>query len=257
MNLIDTHAHLYDDDFADDLEDVLSRAENAGVNKIICVGVDLTTSERCLVLAEQYDILYAAAGIHPHEASKTDKGYIKELEAFSSHPKVVAIGEIGLDYHYNFSPPPQQIRIFSEQLELSKSLQLPAIVHNRESDRDLLKCLKQTQTRKGVIHCFLGEVEFAQQIFDCGFQVSFTGSVTFKRDLKTNEALFQQSAIEKYMLETDSPYLAPVPHRGHRNEPANVKYVAEQIAAFVGSSAEEIARKTTVTALDLFSKLQQ
>ncbi len=256
MRLIDTHAHLYDDDYKDDLEDVLYRAENAGVCRIICVGVDLTSSEKCIQLAEKYDSIYAGIGFHPHEASKAEKGYLNELESFSSHPKVVAIGEIGLDYHYNFSPPNLQIKILSEQLELSKSLQLPAVIHNRKSDQDLLTCIRQARPLKGVIHCFFGDIEFARQVFGCGLLVSFTGSVTFKRDLITNANLLEQLSTDKFMLETDSPYLTPVPFRGERNEPAFVKYVAEQIAVFAGTTAEEIADRTTTTALDLFNTMR-
>ncbi len=256
MNLIDTHAHLYDETYNDDFDEMLQRAENAGVNKMICVGTDLQSSEKCIHLAEKYHSLYASVGVHPHDASNVDSHYIKELESFSDHPKVVAIGEIGLDYHYDFSPAELQKKVFCSQLELAKSLEMPCIVHNRESNSDLLNCLKLTGNHYGVIHCFFGTMQFANEILNCGFLLSFTGTVTFKRDLNDYKELIKQLTLSQFMLETDSPYLSPIPFRGKRNESAHVKIVAEHISCFLNLPVEEIAEATTSTALNFFKKMQ-
>ncbi len=256
VNLIDTHAHLYYDSYQEDFEEMLERAENAGVQKIICIGVDLTTSESCLKIAEKHSHIFATAGVHPHEASKPPRGYVKELENFSTHPKIVAIGEIGLDYHYDFSPRDVQIRVFRDQLELAKSLELPTVVHNRESDDDLLTAIQASGSDNGVVHCFGGSIDFAAALLETGYHLSFTGTVTFKRDLEQNRELLKSIPLEKIMVETDSPYLSPVPLRGKRNEPGNVRYVAEQIADWKGMSLEEFAHITTETAHGFFKKIK-
>ena len=252
MNFIDTHTHIYFDNYSDRIDDIIKTAMDGGINKIISVGVDLNTSEACIRLSEKYPIVYAACGYHPHEASKAPAHYIYELEQFFSHPKVVAVGEIGLDYHYNFSEPKDQQKIYHEQLELAGDIELPAIVHCRNSDEDVLNGIKKYSHGSGVIHCFASNLDFAHSIIKTGFYISFTGLITFVKDL---EVVIQELPLEKIMIETDSPYLSPIPHRGKQNEPLWVRHVAEKIAELKNISLEEVAKSTTQTALTLFSKL--
>ena len=253
MTLIDTHAHIYSDDYSDRIDDVIQAAEDNGVEKIISVGVDLATSEECLKLAEKYPSVYASCGYHPHEAVKAPKGYLYELEHFYEHPKVVAVGEIGLDYHYNFSDPRCQIKVFREQLEMANSNNLPAVVHCRESDDDVLYGIHQSGNKSGVIHCFASDLDFANSILKTGFYISFTGMITF---VKALEVVVREIPLDKMMVETDTPYLSPKPHRGKKNEPAYAVYVAEKIAELKKISIEEVADATTETAYNLFTRLK-
>tara|TARA_Y100000590_G_scaffold346906_1_gene397346 strand:+ start:2995 stop:3765 length:771 start_codon:yes stop_codon:yes gene_type:complete len=252
MNLIDTHAHIYYDDYSDSIDTIIQDATSAGIEKIICVGVDLRTSEQCVKLAEQYSIVYATCGYHPHEASKTPKRYLYELEQFYTHPKVIAVGEIGLDYHYNFSEPKKQKKVYQEQLEMANSLALPAIVHCRNSDDDILDGIKNSASTLGVIHCFASTIDFAKKILDTGFIISFTGLITFVEEL---EQVVKEVPIEKIMLETDSPYLSPIPHRGKKNQPAYIIHIAKKIAELKNIDIEKVASITTETAYKIFSKL--
>ena len=252
MNLIDTHAHIYYDDYADSIDAIIQNAINTGIEKIICVGVDLNTSEQCIKLAEQYSIVYAACGYHPHESSKVPKNYLYELEQFYTHPKVVAVGEIGLDYHYNLSEPKIQKRIYQEQLEMAKALSLPAIVHCRDSDDDILFGIKNTTSTLGVIHCFASTIDFAKKILETGFIISFTGLITFVKELET---VVKEIPIENIMIETDSPYLSPIPHRGKKNQPAYIIHIAEKIAELKNMDVEKTVNITTQTAYKLFTKL--
>ena len=252
MTLIDTHAHISYDDYADKIDEVIQAAEENGVEKIICVGVDLSSSENCLKLAEKYPTLYATCGIHPHDADKAPKGYLYELETFSQHPKMVAVGEIGLDFHYDFSDRKIQRRVFHEQLEMAKSLEFPAVVHCRESDEDILEGIQNSGNKKGVVHCFASSVGFAQNVLESGFHISFTGMITFVKEL---EQVVRDIPLERMMVETDSPYLSPKPFRGKQNEPKNVLHIAKKIAELKEISLEEVADSTTETALNLFKKL--
>ena len=252
MTLIDTHAHISYKDYSDRIDEIIQAAEKNGVEKIITVGVDLPSSENCLKLAEKYPSVYATCGIHPHEADKAPPRYLYELEGFTRHPKVVALGEIGLDYHYDFSDRKIQRRVYHDQLEMAKALDFPAVVHCRKSDDDILDGIQQTELNKGVIHCFASNVEFAQNILETGFHISFTGMITFVKDL---ENVVKEISLERMMVETDSPYLSPNPFRGKQNEPKNVLYVAEKIAELKEISLEEVAEATTQTAFHLFTKL--
>ena len=252
MTLIDTHAHIYYDDYLGRMDNVIQSARDVGVEKIISIGVDLKSSEKCINLAEKYEQIYATCGIHPHEANKAPKRYLYELEQFYSHPKVVAVGEIGLDYHYDFSDRRTQRKIYHEQLELAKSIDLPVVVHCRDSDDDILIGIQESRHRSGVIHCFASGLDFAEKILESGFYLSFTGLITFAKEL---EEIVCEVPLNKMMVETDSPYLTPKPHRGKQNEPANVLYVAERIAELKEVSIEEVAESTTERAYDLFKKL--
>lgn len=250
--LIDTHAHIYYEDFAQLIEEVIQSASDNGVEKIITVGVDLKSSEECIKLAEKFPSVFATCGYHPHEAVKAPKRYLYELENMAAHPKVVAIGEMGLDYHYNFSDPKIQQKVYREQLELAVALQLPAVVHCRNSDDDILQGINESACENGVIHCFASNVEFAEKILETGFHISFTGMITFVKEL---EEVVIEIPLERMMVETDSPYLSPKPHRGKKNEPKNVLHVAEKIAELKEINLEEVAESTTETAMNLFTKL--
>ena len=253
MTLIDTHAHIYSDDYSDRIDDVIQAAEDNGVEKIISIGVDLPSSEECLKLAEKYPSVFATCGIHPHEAKKAPKGYLYELEQFYEHQKVVAMGEIGLDYHYDFSDRKTQRKIYQEQLEMANSLDLPTVVHCRESDDDILSGILESGHNSGVIHCFASGLDFAEKILETGFYLSFTGMITFVKEL---EEVVREVPLDKMMVETDSPYLTPKPFRGKKNEPAYVLHVAEKIANLKDISLEEVAESTTKTAYSLFKKLE-
>ena len=250
--LIDTHAHISYKDYSDRIDEVIQAAEDNGVEKIISIGVDLPSSEECLKLAEKYPSVFATCGIHPHEAGKAPKRYLYELEAFIQHPKMVAVGEIGLDYHYDFSDRKIQRRVYHEQLEMATSLDFPAVVHCRESDDDILEGIQNSGLNQGVIHCFASNVDFAQNILETGFHISFTGMITF---IKKLEDVVKEIPLERMMVETDSPYLSPKPFRGKQNQPKNVLHVAEKVAELKEISLEEVAESTTETAHHLFTKL--
>ena len=250
--LIDTHAHISYKDYSDRIDEIIQVAEDNGVEKIISIGVDLPSSEECLKLAEKYPSVFATCGIHPHEAGKAPKRYLYELEAFIQHPKMVAVGEIGLDYHYDFSDRKIQRRVYHEQLEMATSLDFPAVVHCRESDDDILEGIQNSGLNRGVIHCFASNVDFAQNILETGFHISFTGMITFIKEL---EGVVKEIPLERMMVETDSPYLSPKPFRGKQNQPKYVLHVAEKVAELKEISLEEVAESTTETAHHLFTKL--
>ena len=253
MTLIDTHAHIYYEDYSGRMDDVIKAAADNGVEKIISIGVDLKSSEKCINLADKYDQVFATCGIHPHESEKAPKGYLYELEQFYKHPKVLAVGEIGLDYYYDFSDRKTQREIYQDQLEMANSLDLPTVVHSRESDDDILIGILESSHRSGVIHCFASNLDFAEKLLGTGFFLSFTGMITFVKEL---EEVVREVPLNKMMVETDSPYLTPKPFRGKKNEPAYVLHVAEKIALLKEISLEEVAESTTKTAYSLFKKLE-
>ncbi len=255
MNLIDTHAHLDAQQFDPDREAVIQRAREAGV-QIITMGTDLDSSERAVRLAQSYEI-FAAVGIHPHEAGRfvkgdrLDRGALARLEALLKEERVVAVGEIGLDYCKNYSPRPAQLIAFGEQLALAQHMKKPVVIHNRNSEEDLLKFLKDTRAQ-GVVHSFTGDAELAQEILSLGLYIGINGIVTFPQ----SEGLRQAVKIipgERLLLETDSPYLAPVPHRGQRNEPPYVQYVADCVAQLRNLPSGQLAQATTENARLLFA----
>lgn len=248
MELIDTHCHIYYDKYHD-IDEVINRAIENNITKMICVGVDIESSKKSIELAEKYDMIYATAGYHPHESKDTIPNYLNELESLLQHKKVVALGEIGLDFFYNHSDKKTQIKIFEEQLELAKSLNMPCVIHNRESDDELIKSIKRTKNNNGVIHCFASNTKFANELIDLNLHLSFTGLITFVDELKE---VVKNIPIDKIMVETDSPYLTPIPHRGKRNEPYMVKYIAEEIAKIKNKSLNDVANQTTKTASNFF-----
>ena len=251
--LIDTHAHIDMEDFGADFEQMRARAQENGVQKIIIPAVEPSTFERVLKTAEKSPNLYAAIGVHPEDAKNFDENALNLMEKMIKHPKVVAVGEIGLDYYWDRSYNDVQKAVFEAQIEFAKKHDKPIIVHDREAHGDSLEILKRTNAAEvGVVmHCFSGSPEFALECVKEGFYIALGGVVTFKNAKKMKEVA-KIVPLERLLLETDSPYLTPVPFRGKRNEPAYVKYAAEEIANLRGIGFEELARATTENAIKIF-----
>ena len=266
---VDSHAHLFFQDFQKDLDDVLRRAIDADVRYIVNPGTDLETSRQSIALAEKHEMIYACVGFHPHDASKADDRALEEIETLSNHPKVVAIGEIGLDYHYNFSSPERQREAFARQIEIAQRRNLPVVIHSREADQDTLRIVEELGNRapswrslptgepasRGVFHCFPGDSRMAEMVIEWGFFISIPGPITFgSKPNKPNsmEEVVSNISIEHILLETDSPYLTPVPNRGKRNEPANIPHIARKIGEIQGRSPEEIGRLSSIGVKKLF-----
>lgn len=246
--LFDTHVHLNDERFAPDFDDVLLRAKEAGVGLMMTIGASLEDSKQALAIAQRHEHIYAAVGIHPHEASSLNEPVLAELKQMATDPKVKAFGEIGLDYHYDFSPRDVQRDAFSRQLDLAEELNLPTVLHIREAHGDALHILKaRNRLYRGIVHCYSGSLESANEYIRLGFHISFTGSVTFKNATKL-AAVCKELPLERIMVETDAPYMAPVPLRGKRNEPAYVLHVAQFIAELKGIPFDELAQRTTQNA---------
>lgn len=249
--LIDSHAHLDDKRFGGDLDAVIARAREAGVGFIICAGVDLESSRRCIELAARYAGVYATAGVHPHEAARAPRGYTDALRALAALPKVTALGEMGLDYHYDHSPRRIQREVFAAQLALARELDAAVVVHSRKADEDTYRILAESGVRRAVLHCFSGNWRQAQRYLELGFYISLSGVVTFPKSADTR-AVAAKVPSDRLMLETDAPYLAPVPRRGRRNEPAYVRHTAEAVAGMRGVTLEELARQTTANVRRFF-----
>lgn len=252
--MIDTHAHLNDARFVKDVRQAVSRALEAGVRKIINVGFDLESSKRAVAQAENYDCVYAAVGIHPHDSGKAAEKDLDVIYEMCRHPKVVAVGEIGLDYYRNLSPKDVQKRMFELQVNLAKQADKPVIVHDREAHADTVKVLKDSNAGivGGVLHCFSGSAEIAAECLKMGFYISFAGPVTFSNARRLAEVA-ASIPLDRILAETDCPYLTPEPHRGRRNEPAYVRYVVETLARIKGLSFEEMREITEKNARMLFN----
>ncbi len=250
--LIDTHAHLNLSSFDDDREEVVHRARDAGVEIILDVGTDLETSRKAVQNCQQIEGVHAAAGIHPHDSVKAGMQDLDEIEKWLDNPKVVALGEIGLDYHYDFSPPEIQRDLFSRQLRLAQRKDIAVIIHMRESMEDGLVTIDRSGKSpwKGVFHCYGGTVEEVDLVLERGFYISFTGVVTFRnfKDIDKIRAV----PLHKLLLETDAPYMAPVPHRGKRNEPGFLVDTARVLADIYGVDYETFTEATTANARMLF-----
>ncbi|HZG60907.1 MAG TPA: TatD family hydrolase [Anoxybacillus sp.] len=251
--LFDTHAHLNAIQYNDDLQEVIDRALEEGVSNIVVVGFDRPTISRAIELAEQYPFIYAAVGWHPVDAIDMTEDDLQMIEQLAAHPKVVALGEMGLDYYWDKSPKEVQKEVFRKQIALAKKVKLPIIIHNREATADIIEILKEENAAEvgGIMHCFTGSVEVAKQCIDMNFYISFGGPVTFKNAKKPKEVA-KEIPLEHLLIETDCPYLTPHPFRGKRNEPSYVKYVAEAIAELKGISFEEVAQKTFDNAKKIF-----
>jgi len=253
--LIDTHCHIQTEEFAADLDQVLSRAEAEGVRTLIVVGGagDLSTNDDAITLAGKHPNLYATVGMHPHDAKDVSEGDMLRLKGLAQHPKVVAVGETGLDFYYDHSPRRVQVEMFGRFVDLALETKLPIVVHNRDSDREVADVIRirGQGNLKGVIHCFTGDHAAAREFLDLGFFLSFSGILTFK-SAETLRAVAKWVPLDRILIETDSPYLAPVPKRGKRNEPAHVRFVAATLAQVRDVPVEEIARATCENAAVLF-----
>ncbi|WP_182187812.1 TatD family hydrolase [Pectinatus frisingensis] len=251
--LIDTHAHLDDNQYDQDRTEVINRAADEGVNLIINMGADMDSSHKAVQLAAQYDAIYAAVGVHPEEADgmTCDDDYVLS-ELAVDNAKVLAIGEIGLDYHFRTDNKDVQKKVFIKQLDLARQLHLPVSIHARDAHADLMQVLK-TEGRgvRGVIHCYSGSWEMAEELFNMGWYIGADGPLTFKNAAKLPE-IIRKMPMEKLLLETDCPYLAPVPQRGKRNEPAFVKYTAQKVAEIRNMQFVQVAEITTINAKNLF-----
>lgn len=251
--LIDTHCHLQDPELKPDVEGVLQRAKEAGVEKMICVGYDMPSSRAAVELARRYKPVYAIVGVHPHDADSYTPEAEKELRQLAASPKVVAIGEIGLDYYRDLTPRDLQQEVFIQQIRLAHALKKPIVIHDRDAHEDTLKIIRQEKGGQygGVMHCFSGHLPMAQELINLNFYISFAGPLTFKNNKKGQEAA-AQLPIDRILVETDSPYLSPEPKRGKTNEPANVRYTAQKLADLRGKTLEEIAYLTNLNAHKIF-----
>jgi TatD DNase family protein len=252
--LIDTHAHIQDRKYKSDLKDVLKRAQNAGVERIICIGIDYDSSCEAVELARKYPQIHAVVGVHPHDAKTLNQEIISKLYQLARDPQVVAIGEIGLDYYRDLSPREQQKIAFIEQIKIAKELRKPVVIHDRDAHQEILDIIKKEKAGKnqGIMHCYSGYLPLAVELMKQGFYISFAGPLTFKNARKAHEVA-AKIPIEKILIETDCPYLTPEPLRGKRNEPAYVKYVAQKMADIRKKSIEEIAYITGLNAKRVFN----
>ncbi|HEX5032913.1 MAG TPA: TatD family hydrolase [bacterium] len=254
---IDSHAHVdFSSYAADEVEPLVQRAREAGVHRILHIGSGEGTGsmESATAVIERFPDVYAAIGVHPHDAKLVDEAVLARAKQIAAHPKVKAIGEVGLDFHYNHSNREEQFAALRAFVRLAKELKKPLVIHDRDSHEELLQVLKEEGAREigGVFHCFSGDYEFGQRVIEENFHVSFTGIVTFKKAEETQDAA-KRLPLERMLIETDSPFLTPIPFRGKRNEPAYVRYVAEKIAELKGLSVEEVAERTSANATKLFS----
>lgn len=253
----DSHCHLNAEQFDDDLDEVLARARDQGVKRIVVPGVDVASSERAIAIAERVEEVYAAVGIHPEAANDVPNDHFDRIEALAKHPKVVAIGEIGLDYYWDAAPRDVQRDVAARQMAIAERCGLPVIIHNREATEDTVALLASACHGRvnGVMHCFTGTWETAQTCIEMGFFISFGGPVTFKNAPEVREVA-AQIPDEWLLAETDSPYLSPAPFRGKRNEPARVRLVGEKLAEVRGQPVADIEQMTTANAARLFSKVR-
>lgn len=238
MGIFDTHAHYFKEDFGGELERLLADLPSKNVEKVLAVGCDLPSSEEEIALAAKYDYIYVAAGIHPEHAADVPEDWESELEALLRKGKVIALGEIGLDYHYPEPPKDVQKAVFVRQLEIAKRLDMPVVIHSRDASGDTLEILQQRRPR-GVLHCFSGSAETAREVVKLGMYIGFTGVLTFKNSKKAWAAC-EAVPIDRLLLETDCPYMAPAPHRGERCDSSMIAFTAAKMAEIKGVSTEEM-----------------
>jgi TatD DNase family protein len=249
---IDTHTHLQFESYDEDREMVIQRAIKNDINAMITIGTDIKSSGQALELAEKFAVLYASVGIHPNDCINTSVADLEEVSKMAQMDKAIAIGEIGLDYYRLYTPKEKQQEVLRKQIRIARELGLPIIIHNRDAHEDLFSILKEEKAEEisGVFHSFNGEIEFLESILSLNYHVSFTGPVTFKN--ANYNKLIECVPLEQLLLETDSPFLAPVPFRGKRNEPSYVRYIAEKIAQVKGITTDKLAEITSDNAKNLF-----
>ncbi|NJN19089.1 MAG: TatD family hydrolase [Oscillochloris sp.] len=256
IRLIDTHAHVALNQFAADREAVIDRAQAAGVVRQIEIGYDLPSSAAAIALAEHYPHIFAVVGLQPNHIPEAPDDWLDQVRRLAAHPKVVAIGEIGLDYHWMKAPPELQERAFREQLALARSLDLPVVIHSREAQDDTLRILSAAaRAQPGIMHSFSGDWLYAQACLEIGFLLSFSGPVTFGKATAMHEVA-RLAPAEMILTETDSPYLTPHPYRGRRNEPAYVRFVAERLAELRGLPLAEVAAQVWANAERVFPRMR-
>ena len=252
--LVDSHAHLDLPEFHNDQSEVIKRAKNSGIDYILTIGINLESCSKAIKLADSYDFIYASIGIHPHDAKDVNENTYTVLKSLANNKKVLAVGEIGLDFHRNLSPKDIQIKRFREQINLANELKLPVIIHNRDAHKETLEILREEGAKNlgGIIHCFSGDYSMANSCIDMGFYISIPGTVTFPKAVGLQE-IVKKLPLSKILIETDCPFLTPVPYRGKRNEPSFIRYVAEKIASLKGISFEEVAETTSQNFRSLFA----
>ncbi|MGH7767719.1 MAG: TatD family hydrolase [Candidatus Binatia bacterium] len=255
LRLIDSHAHIQGPEFVADFQTVIDRAHAAGVEKIVVVGGagELSSNESAVALAHSFPGLFATVGMHPHDAQDVSEEDLKRLQGITADPKVIAVGETGLDFYYDHSPRDLQMKIFARFIHMARETRLPIVVHDRDAHREIAELLRSEGggDLRGVIHCFTGDYEAAKTFLDLGFYLSFSGILTFKNAEPLREVA-RKLPLERMLIETDSPYLAPMPHRGKRNEPAFVRHVAETLGSVRSVPLQEISEATKRNTCDLF-----
>jgi TatD DNase family protein len=257
MMLIDSHCHLDFPDFADDLDGVVARAHAGGVERMITIGTQIAKAARAVEIAERYDSVFFTVGTHPHEAAGEAAEDYSAMRRFAAHPKCVGIGEAGLDYHYNYAPREIAERVFRGQIGLARELGLPLVIHTRDADDDMAAILEDEMGQgrfSALLHCFTGSRALADRALELGLSISFSGVVTFKNSGELR-AIARDVPLDRILVETDAPYLAPVPHRGKRNEPAFVAATARAVAETRGLQPEALAAATRANTLSIFRKL--
>ena len=252
--MIDSHSHIYTNRYEADRKEVIDRAIEAGIRQLLQVGCNLGESAEVVALAEQVPGIYASVGVHPHDADTVDQEVLDRLEELAHNPKTVAWGEIGLDFYYDNSPRQIQMDAFEAQLAYPQKLGLPVVIHTRDAEPETLEILKRNPVdRGGQVHCFTGSKDLAGELLDLGYHIGFTGIITFKSASELREVV-RFVPMERMLIETDSPYLAPTPHRGKRNEPAFVRHVAEAVAQIKEISVEEVLEITTQNFYRVYDK---
>jgi len=249
--LTDSHCHLFYDEIFQDIDNILIRSKNLGVNRFICVGTNINDSLLSLDISKKYENVYCSAGIHPHDSQNVDKDYIQQIELMMNSNKMIAVGEIGLDYFRNISSKKSQIKVFNELLQLAEKIDKPVIFHNRDADEDIIEILSSYPNVTGVSHCFSSTLSTAKKLLDIGYYISFSGNLTFKNSNLPSVAKYLP--LDRLLVETDSPYLSPEPFRGKPNEPGRTRYVAEKLAEIHNTSFDTIVEQTTKNINKLFS----
>jgi TatD DNase family protein len=235
----------------ENLSAVLARAEENGVSKIVCPGIDIESSWQSLSIAQNHQNVFVAAGIHPHNINNVSIDYVDKLQEILTQPKIVALGEIGLDYYRNISDVEAQRKVFKKQLQLAKEMNLPIVIHNRNADDDIIHFIKQISPIRGVAHCFSSDLTTAKRLLDLGFYISFAGNLTFKNSKLPGIA--KEIPLDRLLIETDAPFLSPIPYRGKENEPSHIKYIAEKLAECFGITYDKIKSATQNNTEQLFN----
>ena len=248
--LTDSHCHLYYDNLKSNLKEVLIRANELGVNRFICPSTNMKDVHECLMIAREYNNIYCSAGVHPHDTNKVSKSYTSEICELMNEKSMIAVGEIGLDYFREISSKETQIKCFREQLKIAQEIKKPVIIHNRNSDEDMARILREFPGVSGVAHCFSSDLHMAKKFLELGYYISFSGNLTFKNSHLPEVA--KQLPLDRILIETDSPFLSPEPYRGKPNEPGRVRFVAEKLAIIFNLPLEKIAEITSENTSTIF-----